>query len=149
MVKVKIVGSKNLSQQLGAIGNLTLSDIKRQMTIDTIAMDGDAKKSINSGSRSGKTYKKGKTATHTASAPGEFPKTDEGGLVAGFYFNTKITNNNVVSSLVNKAAHAKYLEFKPAAMGGRPFMRPIYEKWEPIFLKNIRKAAKKAIKKVD
>lgn len=58
---------------------------------------------INTGGRSGRIYKRGKGRTHQASAPGEPPKTDLGGLSASLGFDHLGPGRYVVGSTVSYA----------------------------------------------
>jgi hypothetical protein len=147
MVSVTISGQNRIRRKLGAINTRVANASQKALVKDMARMDSDAKQSISGGSRSGKVYTRG-SVSHQASAPGEFPKTDRGELVSGFFFNVSRKVNSILASLSNKSNHASYLEFKPSLMGGRPFMRPIFNKWKPTIEKNVLNAARAAIKGV-
>lgn len=147
-VRAIITGREKIS---GKINLLTLgmaTALKREISQILVQMDEEIKKNISSGVRSGRLYKRTKKGVmHQASAPGELPKTDRGGLIAGFSFDTIVSTHYVSGELRNAAPHAKSLEFKPAAAGGRPFMRPLFKKWNPIAKVRIENAIKNEVSK--
>ena len=102
-----------------------------------VKMDADVKRTIQTGSRSGRIYRKSKRVLHQASAQGEAPKTDTGALVAGFYFGVTKDRLGVTGFLGNRATHAAPLEFKPESMGGRPFMNPLVKRWRDFIRKEL------------
>jgi len=96
-----------------------------QKAISDVAfkVEGDAKYNIQTGSRSGKSYRRG-NVTHNASAPGEFPKTDTGELVANI--NTIFAMNRLEATVGSRksAPHGYYLEFGTSRMAPRPWLMP-------------------------
>lgn len=85
---------------------------------------GEAIKSIQSGSKSGRSYQKyNPTRTHRASAPGEAPATDTGNLVSNIMVEDKGDSIEVQSN----AEYSKFLEFGTSKMEARPFLFPAYE----------------------
>ena len=129
--KSRIIGGKRLQAKLSSLSAAVDLNNAKVMADLLTEVDSDAKKSIATGSRSGRIYTRG-SVRHQASAPGEFPKTDTGNLIAGFIFYTQKISHKVVGTLENRSPHANALEFRPRSKGGRPFMRPIYKKWLPI-----------------
>lgn len=147
MVNVTVTGQDRIGAQLKSVSDAILKASAKSLGRDLALMDTDAKQSISGGSRSGKTYKRG-NITHVASAASELPKTDRGELVAGFLFAVKRRFNGVSGNLVNKSRHAAALEFKPAAKGGRPFMRPLFKKWFPKIKTNLVTVIKAELKRI-
>ena len=72
-VEIRIDGVDDLLADLRKLGDL--SDELLVDTINDVAMDtqNEAVRGIQRGPANGRTYKRG-TVTHTASAPGQFPK---------------------------------------------------------------------------
>lgn len=66
------------------------------------------KKILLAPSRTGRRYRRGKTAIHVASAPGEPPAIDTGNLVNSFQWQIKSTNT---LSLSSSRRYAEYVEF--------------------------------------
>lgn len=73
---------------------------------------------VNEGGRSGKTYRRGKGATHQASAPGEFPKTDSGDLSDSI--QRDIESNGLEARIGSAMEYAEYLETGTSRMAARP-----------------------------
>lgn len=85
---------------------------------------GEAIKSIQSGSKTGRTYKRyNPTRTHRASAPGEAPASDTGNLVSNIMVQEKGDSIEVQSN----AEYSKFLEYGTSKMEARPFLFPAYE----------------------
>lgn len=87
-----------------------------------ILIDAKSKEKIQKGTRSGTTYKRG-TISHTASAPGEAPKTDSGRLVASIrpVFGKMSAE---VGSLANVAKYGDFLEQGTKHIEARPWLAP-------------------------
>lgn len=145
-MKVKIIGKKALTSQLKEMRSDIRTDVAKQMAIILAKMNKDVKDTINKGGRSGVEYKRG-NRIRRRSAPGEPPKTDTGDLVSRFATKTKVSKNKVTGTLSNNSDHAAPLEFKPGSNGGRPFMRPLYNKWEPIAIKTFKASIKRSLRK--
>ena len=89
---------------------------------------GEAIRSIQTGSKSGKTYKKyNPTRTHKASAPGEAPASDTGFLVS----NIRVKDQKDLVEVRSEASYSKFLEYGTSKMLPRPFMFPASEKSKP------------------
>ena len=89
---------------------------------------GEAVRSIQQGSKSGKTYKRyNPTRTHKASAPGEAPASDTGFLVS----NIRVKEQKDVVVVSSEASYSKFLEFGTSKMLARPFLFPAFEKSKP------------------
>lgn len=93
---------------LDAIGLLLLNSSKRK---------------IQRGSKTGRIYRKyNPKRTHQASAPGESPATDTGGLVSsGFH---EIETGGLIVNIGFAKLYAAMLEFGTRRMRPRPFMKP-------------------------
>jgi HK97 gp10 family phage protein len=86
---------------------------------------GEAIKSIQTGSKTGRLYKRyNPTRTHRASAPGEAPASDTGNLVS----NIMVEDNKDSVEVQSKAEYSKFLEYGTSKMEARPYMFPAYEK---------------------
>ena len=89
---------------------------------------GEAIRSIQTGAKSGKTYKKyNPTRTHKASAPGEAPASDTGFLVS----NIRVKDQKDFVEVRSEASYSKFLEYGTSKMLARPFMFPASEKSKP------------------
>lgn len=145
-MKVKIIGLRRLESQLTEMSRDLRSDLAKQMAITLAQMNRDVKKGINTGSRTGRTYiKDGKTRRR--SAPGELPKTDTGDLVSRFATKVNSSKKRVKGILSNNSDHAVKLEFGPKSKGGRPFMRPLWRKWNSIIFARFQATIKLSLRK--
>ena len=89
---------------------------------------GEAIRSIQTGAKSGKTYKRyNPTRTHKASAPGEAPASDTGFLVS----NIRVKEQKDVVVVSSEASYSKFLEYGTSKMLARPFLFPAFEKSKP------------------
>jgi HK97 gp10 family phage protein len=115
----------DLSRFTKSLNDLNLAskqEAKKAITMVSFKVEGDCKENISRGSRSGKTYKRGKNRTHQASASGEFPKTDRGALVSSITSQFDFTGlESTVGSRLS-APHGFWLEFGTAKMGARPWL---------------------------
>ena len=143
-IKSEVIGGKRFAKKLKKIGDTMPVNVKREMTKIITEMDKDVKDTIQKGGRSGKIDGKRK---HQASAPGEAPKTDRGGLVKGFLFDVKATKKLIIGRIRNISDHAAAVEFKPKSQGGRPFMRPLYKRWRKVASKRLRMAVKTSVRR--
>lgn len=105
-----------------------------------IDIDADVKKRIQRGPKTGRTYTRGNT-THQASAPGEAPATDTGGLVSSVYFKQP---NPLSATVGSRLAYAYFLEFGTRTIAARPSWIPSIEAVTPKFNKRIDAALRKA-----
>ena len=87
-----------------------------------------AKRKIQSGPASGKLYLKyGPKRLHQASAPGEAPATDTGGLVnSGFH---EMDEAELEVHIGFAKFYAAFLEFGTRMMRKRPFLTPTMDEW--------------------
>lgn len=141
-VTAQIKGIDRLRTRLMRMQSNITNQTQREMVGIITDMDRDVKETIQRGSRTGRIYGK-----HQASAPGEPPKSDTGILASSFLFYTKATKRQVIGTIENIAEYAKYLEFKPKSSGGRPFMRPLYNRWRNEASKRLRLTIKTSIKR--
>lgn len=75
--------------------------------------------------KSGLAYRRGRTAIHIASAPGEAPAMDTGTLSASINFAMRDELNALIS--IN-AEYAAYLEYGTIRMARRPYVEPALDK---------------------
>lgn len=102
--------------------------INTALFVGGLKVEEEAKKSIQQGNKTGRTYQRG-SITHKASAPGQAPATDTGRLV-----NSIKTDNDEARGVVTVSAGAglvdyvSSLEFGTKNMAARPFMKPALKK---------------------
>lgn len=125
-----------------------IADLKKQtykeIMLIVLAMDASTKDKLTSGGRTGRTYKR-RTVTHVASAPGEFPASDRGDMVNNLYIKGDKVHYEVRYG--NTMLHAKHLEYKPASLGGRPWLKPQADIFAPKLFRALRNMNRKLILK--
>jgi len=105
---------------------------------------GEAVRSIQQGSKSGKTYKRyNPTRTHKASAPGEAPASDTGFLVS----NIRVKDQKDLVQVRSEASYSKFLEYGTSKMLARPFLFPAMEKSKPKIAQVILQKVKQSLDK--
>jgi hypothetical protein len=88
------------------------------------SMTGEMKR-LMSLPKTGRAYRRGRTAIHIASAPGEAPAVDREGLIGSINWQMNGELQAVVSINANYAA---YLEYGTRFMARRPYVEPAIEK---------------------
>lgn len=135
--RIEIGGQKEFMDAVWGVvseGKKTAGALLLEAATDTHS---NAVKSISGGSRAGKKYKATKAGKiHTASAPGEPPKTDTGALVSGITLEKEPYGYSVGSR--PKAPHGFWLEFGTSKMDPRPWLRPAFDKMVDGFLRKYR-----------
>ena len=105
---------------------------------------GEAIRSIQTGAKSGKTYKRyNPTRTHKASAPGEAPASDTGFLVS----NIRVKDQKDLVQVRSEASYSKFLEYGTSKMLARPFLFPAMEKSKPKIAEVILQKVKQSLDK--
>lgn len=130
-------------------------NIERELNIALFAsakhVEGQAKRSILSGEKSGRVYKR-RSVTHQASAAGEAPASDTGRLVNSI--NSYLQRDKKTALVVAGRGTVRYaalLEFGTRLMAARPFMFPALESSRDWIRERlaaaVRKAAAKSVRK--
>lgn len=124
----KFSGVEDATKALEKVKEDLEKDMKEVLLGGGQLIRGEAVRSIQQGSKSGKTYKKyNPTRTHKASAPGEAPASDTGFLVS----NIRVKEQKDVVVVSSEASYSKFLEFGTSKMLARPFLFPAFEKSKP------------------
>ena len=106
----------------------------------------EAKRSILKGPKTGTVYQLyNPKRTHQASAPGEAPAQDLGGLSMSIAVSVPLSDRRAVE-LVADAPYAVHLEYGTRKMAARPFMRPAVDKVLPKAEKIVRAYVDAALK---
>lgn len=125
-VKIEIqLDLKKFDKSITEMSLASQKEAKKAIYLVSQKVEGDAKFNIQSGSRSGRVYKRGKSGrTHIASAPGEFPKTDYGALVSSI--TAEYAFNKLSSTVGSRlsAPHGHWLEFGTSKTKARPWLQP-------------------------
>ncbi len=101
-----------------------------------LKVEREAKKSIQTGSKSGRTYTR-KGRAHQASAAGEAPATDTGNLVNSI--QTDMKPGALEATVTVAADYAADLEYGIRTMKARPFMAPAAEIVRPQFIEECQR----------
>ena len=123
-ISIKVSGLEKALEVLRKAETKLQEPIKDTLKGGAQLIRGEAIKSIQSGSKTGRTYKRyNPTRTHKASAPGEAPASDTGNLVSNIMVQEKGDSIEVQSN----AEYSKFLEYGTSKMEARPFLFPAYE----------------------
>ena len=123
-ISIKVSGLEKALEVLRKAETELQEPIKDTLKGGAQLIRGEAIKSIQSGSKTGRTYKRyNPTRTHRASAPGEAPASDTGNLVSNIMVQEKADSIEVQSN----AEYSKFLEYGTSKMEARPFLFPAYE----------------------
>ncbi len=122
--------------------------VKAAVLTATKLVETSAKLRVQGGSKSGATTQKYQPRrTHTASAPGESPATDQGELVQSI--NGFIDVGGTSGGVEATAAHAEPLELGSVhdnhVVEARPFLQPALEENKIVIKRLLETAVKKAI----
>ena len=124
----KFSGVEEATKALEKVKEDLEKDMKEVLLGGGQLIRGEAVRSIQQGSKSGKTYKRyNPTRTHKASAPGEAPASDTGFLVS----NIRVKEQKDVVQVRSEASYSKFLEYGTSKMLARPFLFPAFEKSKP------------------
>ena len=138
-VRVTITGAERIKHKLALLESPMRDALRNAIQGGALAVERDAKNSVQRGSPSGRWYEKYKPRrTHRASAPGQPPATDTGFLVA--HITTVIDMDGLGANVESQAAYSKALEFGTSKMAARPFLFPAFERLKPRILEQIAKA---------
>jgi hypothetical protein len=127
-------GHKEFNLKLEKAKALFQKQAEKEIAKALFDIHGDTVRKLNTGKRSGNTYRKGTAREHQASAQGEYPKSDTGQLASSLFFELEKDGSKRSGKFGSKASHAKHLEYKPAAEGGRPWLKPQFD----IYAKKLR-----------
>lgn len=115
---------RNADKLISQLNKLKLearAGIGRALAASVVEMHAYAAQKIQSGGRSGRVYRR-RSITHQASAPGEFPKSDSGQLVASLYF--RVAADKLSAFFGTKLSYGRYLEYGTSRMPARPWLAP-------------------------
>lgn len=107
-----------------AIDPAELSDaVIKELRRGAVRIQGDVVRSIQNSPPTGKTYQR-RSVTHTASSPGNPPRTDTGRLVSSAHVQPRQDGAEVVIA----SNYATFLEYGTRNMAPRPFLEPAAER---------------------
>lgn len=148
-VDIKIEGTKELQRAFAVASVEAQRQVGKAVLKTAVSLRTDVIKRVQSGPASGRTYElTNPKRTHTASAPGEAPATDQGRLVQSITFN-KI--GPMTATVGSDAVYAAALEFGHNYGGGRvieprPYFTPAIEAMRETYIRDLEAALSEAFK---
>ena len=127
----------HVSADVGPLDKLDASLVSRLSNIVrtfAFVVEGRAKTSIQTGTKSGRVYPRPGGKSHRASAPGEAPATDTGLLVNSI---RSASEQGLTWRVSASARYAALLELGSRRVAPRPFLAPALESVKASFLKAI------------
>lgn len=143
-MSMRVRNVSRLERRLRALPGRYRDEIGREIAVSLVELDAHAKTSIQGGGRSGRLYRR-RSIVHQASAPGEYPKTDTGQLVASLFF--RMASDKLSGFFGSMLGYARHLELKAAEKGGRPWLSPTFQAKEAGIRARIREAVRKATRR--
>lgn len=144
-VSATILNVKSLSNKLRRIPLEHARGVARAIALGALEVEGNAKRNIQRGSRSGRVYPPiagRRSRSHQASAPGEFPKSDSGALAASI--THQIDADGLGASVGTNILYGPHLEFGTRKMAARPWLQPSFNQAKERIRLRILRAAEKA-----
>lgn len=126
MINLKIEVSGDAAKKLLNASDEMLDRVDKALLAASIMLEGNIKKKISRGGRSGTTYGIGGKRAQR-SAPGEPPKSDTGRLVSSISHERMGFLNYAVGANVH---YAGYLELGTRKMAARPYLQPTLKEHE-------------------
>ena len=170
-IKMSVENTDAVYQALRKFGAKAENELERAVIATAFQVNEDVKKAVQGPPKTGHMYyripgdkymtirkdaidgpvvavfiasgKQNLSLTHRASAPGEAPATDTGGLVSSIYFEQKTKLSTEIGS---RLPYAYWLEFGTKKIKPRPSWRPAVEKNTPLFQSLIEAAIRRAAK---
>ena len=141
-VRVKIIGRNRLNGKFRRLRVDQLRGMERAVALAGLDVQTEARKSIQRGSRSGVTVRRG-GRPHTRSAPGEPPKTDTGRLVSNIF--SILDADQLGVEVGTDIQYGRFLEFGTRrGLAARPWLHPAFERLKPRIQRRFAKAFKQA-----
>jgi hypothetical protein len=123
----------------------TNREVKEAVKSSSEKIVGTAKNAIDTGSRSGRVYKR-RGRVHQASAPGEAPAGDSGTLENSGA--VEVSPDGMTATATFNAPHASDLETGTADIAARPFLGPAAQSQERGYIAAVGKGVHDAARKV-
>lgn len=128
-MKLVVNGGKELQEALKAYQGYASDAVSNAIKTTALAVEADAVKNIQRGTKSGKVYKRG-SVEHQASAPGESPASDTGNLASSI----KAVIRPNIAIVGTDQDYGAYLEFGTVNISERPWLRPAKQKNIDLYL---------------
>lgn len=139
-----VIGADRLMNKLKSLPVLTEANVMAALNGAAQSLKDDAARKIEGGKRSGRVYNT-QYGKHQASAPGEYPKSLTGKLVASLFKRTS-SSTALTAEVGTGLNYGKYLEFGTSRMLPRPWLRPSFLEILPAARNAVYSAMSKAIK---
>ena len=143
---MKVLNADRLIRKLEKLPLDARAGIGTALAGSVVVLDSYAKQKIQGGTRSGREYRRG-GKIHTASAPGEFPKSDKGGSGLTGSFFIRVGADKLTAFFGTKLAYGRYLEFGTSRMQPRPWLRPTLKANADAITKRVRRAVEEALRR--
>lgn len=142
---IKVEGIEDVLRAFDRLGAAGHREGKRAVRASLEKVRGDAIKSIQRGTKSGRVYERAGeanlSATHQASAPGEAPATDTGALVGSI----QVTQQGMAGQVATKLEYGFWLEYGTLQMAERPFLRPALAENQQYIIDQFARAIRQAV----
>ncbi len=155
-IRTRVEGVNSLRGKLRRLPVEGRKGVTDAVAKSALAVKSDAQRSIERGPKTGRVYttyfytdaqgrlrkvgRRGKP--HQASAPGEAPALDLGGLVDSIF--DEISENGLAAEVGTDLDYGTYLEFGTRKMAARPWLQPAFERNKEKIKARVRNAIKKA-----
>jgi phage gpG-like protein len=146
LIRVRIENAERLQARFNRLPPTTEKLIGDAVKTGALELQGEIRRRISRGSRSGRIYKRGAKGEHQASAPGEYPKTDFGGLVQSIF--VQMQDRNLDASVGTDLKYGTHLEFGTSKMAARPWLFPTFEDLKPRIIRRVAMALDQALNQV-
>jgi len=130
---IEVIGIEKTNAELNKYVKSVKSDISDIIKATALSVEADAIKSIQRGTKTGKTYKRGDTS-HQASAPGEAPATDTGSFVNSI----RAVIDESVAFVGTNDERGMWFEWGTTKIKPRPWLQPAWNKNKRTFVRLIR-----------
>ena len=129
-ITIEIQGLDRIHNATEQVRQQIANELAKGMYASMKQVEGEAKRSITSGQKTGRVYKR-RTVTHRASGPGEAPASDTGLLVnsiRGSVDKGALGQGSLEGTVTVGVSYGKLLEFGTSKMAARPFLFPAFER---------------------
>ena len=124
-LKIQVKGIKEFNKYLSGLSRSSKIEMNKLLAISATETQKNAVNSIQTGARTGKTYKR-RSITHQASAPGEPPKSDTGALTSNITVEKE--RGGYTTGSRKGAPWGFWLEFGTSLIKARPWLQPSFDK---------------------
>lgn len=145
-IRVEITGLDSLDRSAKAHASAMRVELRKALLAAVLHIAAEAKKRILSGGKTGRVYKR-RGVTHRASAAGESPANDTGGLVNSINASVNREGAELVGKVEAHKKSAAHLELGTSKMAARPFLFPAFESSKSWVQERLARAVRDAIRK--